>query len=139
MILQDIAPILREKVWQDRVVALALVGGWKTYHTYRSERSDRGFPDLVIIRERVIFAELKTNTGTCSNEQAGWLWLLKNAGLETYLWRPRDEAKVEAVLTFHQETSLHIPPQVLALFDRQLPQKFKADFKKAFLRELKET
>lgn len=73
-----------------RVRALAKQHGWLTYHTHRSDRSEPGFPDLVLVRDSVIFAELKTNTGKPTHEQGLWLSLLCHAGAEAVVWRPAD-------------------------------------------------
>lgn len=89
---------IRERDWQRTVVATARQLGWMTYHTHDSRRSDPGFPDLVMVRERVVFAELKTLTGKVSEEQLAWLGKLEAAGVEVYLWRPSDEREVLAVL-----------------------------------------
>ena len=88
----------RERDWQRIVVATARQLGWRTYHTHDSRRSDPGFPDLVMVRERVVFAELKTATGKVSEDQLAWLGKLEAAGAEVYLWRPSDEHEVLSVL-----------------------------------------
>ena len=50
-------------------------------------------------RGRVIFAELKKQTGKLTQEQATWLSVLRQTGLvETYLWRPVDWEAICAVL-----------------------------------------
>lgn len=79
---------------------LAGFRGWLVYHTHRSERSEPGFPDLVLVRgERVIFAELKTVRGRTSTHQERWLSALRQApGVETYLWRPADLKAISAAL-----------------------------------------
>ena len=72
---------------------LARYRGWFGYHTYRSTRSDPGFPDLVLVRPpRLIFAELKTAKGPLSAPQKVWreeLELLA-APVEYHVWRPAD-------------------------------------------------
>lgn len=67
-------------------------GGWKHYHTHDSRRSQPGFPDIVAIRApRIIFAELKTETGKPTQEQAAWLEeLCRIPAVECYVWRPSD-------------------------------------------------
>lgn len=89
---------MKEKEWQAQVVSLARRLGWRVYHTYDSRRSAPGWPDLALVRERFILAELKTDTGRLSPSQKEWLDDLKAAGVETYLWRPRDMGQVAATL-----------------------------------------
>lgn len=82
---------LLEKDWQRQVNSLAQQLGWnRVYHTYRSTRSDPGFPDLVLVRDRVVFLELKREAGRLSAAQREWLAALLDAGAEAYVARPRD-------------------------------------------------
>lgn len=74
------------------------LAGWDlSYHTYDSRRSPYGFPDVVLTKvPRVVFAELKTETGQPTFEQWFWLWTLQQCpGVEAYLWRPSDMASGE--------------------------------------------
>lgn len=82
--------MLTEKQWQKQVVELARTLGWTVYHTFDSRRSQPGFPDLVLVRDRVIYVELKREQGKLTDAQAGWLDRLNRAGAETYCWRPHD-------------------------------------------------
>lgn len=105
-----------EAAFQDEVLGLARLYGWRAYHTHDSRRSAPGFPDLVLVRPpRLIFAELKTDTGRVKPEQEAWLEALAEVGaavsfavevaqanasayrgallgprVEVYLWRRRD-------------------------------------------------
>lgn len=89
-----------ERDWQDQVVDLARMLGWDhAYHTFDSRRSAFGFPDLVLARDRILFLELKTETGNLSDAQRGWLTALLEAGGEAYVARPRDLDLVAYVLT----------------------------------------
>ena len=83
-------PPLSEKQFQSLVLELAATFGFRWYHTYRSRKSPTGFPDLVLVRDRVIFAELKSDTGKPTKDQQAWLDALTLAGAEAYLWRPDD-------------------------------------------------
>lgn len=87
-----------EQAWMRQVIDAARLLGWTAYHTYDSRRSTQGFPDLVLVRDRVIFAELKVAGGRVSHYQRRWLELLRRAGAETYIWYPDDWPKVEHVL-----------------------------------------
>lgn len=83
----------RERDFQAEVLKVAQMAGWQSYHTHDSRRSAPGFPDLVLAKPgRLIFAELKTNTGKLTPEQATWLNVLAHTvtGVEVYQWTPRD-------------------------------------------------
>ncbi len=57
-----------------------------------------GFPDLVLVRKVVIYAELKSKTGRLTPEQKQWLDALTNAGQDCRVWRPTDWAEIERTL-----------------------------------------
>ena len=90
---------MSEREWQTQVVTLARTLGWATYHTFDSRRSQPGMPDLILVRDRVLFAELKRESGKLSAAQDEWLARLRRAGAEHYVWRPRDLETVGAVLS----------------------------------------
>lgn len=89
-----------EKAFQEQVLDLARLSGWRCYHTHDSRRSAPGFPDLVLCRPPVIvFAELKTEVGKTRPEQREWLAALGGCGgVEARLWRPSDWKEIERTL-----------------------------------------
>lgn len=89
---------MTEKQWTTRIVELSKMLGWLRYHTHRSERSPAGFPDEVLVRDRVVFLELKREKGKPSPLQVEWLDKLATAGAEVYLARPSDEQEIAQVL-----------------------------------------
>lgn len=75
------------KIWKDlRAVGLDIYG----YHTYRSDRSEPGFPDWTFAGEWVMFRELKKEKGRVSPEQRLWLAKLQRIGVDADIWRPSD-------------------------------------------------
>lgn len=65
--------------------------GLAVYHTHRSDRSEPGFPDLVIVGSNAImFRELKTDKGKVTPPQIYWLGILEDLGLDVGVWRPQD-------------------------------------------------
>lgn len=95
------------------MIELAETVGWTVAHFHDSRRevtrrsgerlwigdqAAAGFPDLVLVRERVVYAELKTETGRLRPEQEKWITALLAAGAEVHVWRPSDQAKLERVL-----------------------------------------
>lgn len=104
---------ITETELQSTVENIAKLNHWHWYHapdnrpvisrngTRYVQNIRAGFPDLVLVRatdSRLIFAELKKETGTLSAEQALWLDLLRLCGAEVYVWRPSDLPAVQEVL-----------------------------------------
>jgi hypothetical protein len=68
--------------------------GWRTPLS-----GDAGFPDVVAVRgDRVLFVELKAETGSLRDEQAAWLAALGFAGADVHCWRPSDWPTIEETL-----------------------------------------
>lgn len=88
-----------EKDWMRTVTDLAKQLGWRVYHTFNSRRSTHGFPDLVLVRDRVIYLELKREKTRPTVEQQGWLRDLIAAGAEAYIARPSDLQHVADILS----------------------------------------
>jgi hypothetical protein len=111
-------PALPLHLWTERdlstyVVELARLGGWKLrYHTYTSRGTSYGkpaapgFPDWVLVhpeQQRLLFAELKSDTGVIRPEQREWLDALSDVpGVEVFLWRPSDADEIAETLTGHK-------------------------------------
>ncbi|GIV16008.1 MAG: hypothetical protein KatS3mg022_3419 [Armatimonadota bacterium] len=91
---------VREKEFLQSVRELAELQGWLCYHTWNSQRSPEGFPDLVLVRPpRVLFAELKTGVRKPTPAQQHWLAQLGACPqVEVYLWRPTDWEEIEETL-----------------------------------------
>ncbi|MFI0912533.1 VRR-NUC domain-containing protein [Streptomyces abikoensis] len=93
---------MTEEQFRRQVRQLAALRGWTlAYHTHNSRRSDAGWPDEVYGHphaNRVLFVELKTNTGRIRPAQRAWLTHLAACGLEATLWRPRDIDLIVATL-----------------------------------------
>jgi len=97
-----------EAVFLKQVIDLARWRGWLVNHQrpamtkqgWRTAISgDAGFPDLVMLRSgRAIFAELKSAKGRVTPEQETWLCAAKRAGLESYVWFPKDIDEIERIL-----------------------------------------
>jgi hypothetical protein len=101
---------MTEAELSDNVVELAHLFSWKAAH-FRPARTahgwvtpvgydGKGFVDLVLVRERVIFVETKSAVGRLSPEQTTWRAWLTDAGAEWHLWTPTSwaDGTIEAVL-----------------------------------------
>jgi hypothetical protein len=101
-----------EKDWQRDIIRLAQTLGWRVAHFRPAQTSKgwrtavgadgAGFPDLVLVRDRVVFVELKNEKGRMSEQQLEWKAALEVAGAEYYLWRPDDLDDAMAVLLERQ-------------------------------------
>lgn len=99
-----------EAAWQGQVLDLAHALGWRTMHVRRSIGKGRrwttatsvvGWPDLVLWSERhkrVVFVELKSESGLLSADQVEVLESLRAAGQQAYVWRPSDLDEAHRVL-----------------------------------------
>ena len=105
----------------------ARVCGWLFYHTAFSMKSDAGFPDLVLVKDRVLHVELKRENlwpteGHLSggavprwvNGQRDWITALANAGAEVYLWWPSDSHDIATILTSGPEEDMACVQRVRA-------------------------
>ena len=102
---------INEAQFQQQIIDLARNLGWKIAHFrpamtskgYRTpvQGDGKGFPDCVIVgRNRVIIAELKSEKGTVSKEQQDWLNRFSTCqGVETYVWKPSDIDEILKVLS----------------------------------------
>lgn len=103
-------PTYTEAEFQKQVIQLARLYGFRVAH-FRAAMNRRGmwqtpvqadgagFPDLLMVKDRVIAAELKSPKGKPSPEQVAWMDAFRKAGVETYLWKPADWDEIVTVLT----------------------------------------
>jgi hypothetical protein len=90
---------ITEKVFMAQIKSLAQTLGYKFYHTWHSIRSAKGYPDCTLCKPgRLIFCELKSESGTLTESQIEWLQALAQAGAETYVWRPSQFAEAVKIL-----------------------------------------
>ncbi len=84
---------MTEKQLMQAVIEAASWRHYKIYHTHDSRRSDPGFPDLILLRERDgrrFAIELKTERGKVSPAQVDWLAAFSTCGIPAFVVRPRD-------------------------------------------------
>ena len=102
---------MRESDLQRTVIATARYLGWRVAHFGRAmtrsgewvtptHADGAGFPDLVLVRERVVYVELKSAKGQLSPRQREWMRSLLGAGQEAHVWRLEDwtSGTIESVL-----------------------------------------
>lgn len=104
-----VRPELAETAFQAQVVKVAKLFGWWIWHDNSTQgRNVAGLPDLILIRERVIWAELKKETGRVSRAQRDVTALLHGADAEVYLWRPADLPEIQRVLGYRRASSVSV-------------------------------
>lgn len=96
---------------QKGVIELARRQGWLVAHftAVKTEfgwrvpvaADGKGWPDLVLVRDRLIAAEIKGDGDSLRADQVRWQSALMLAGVETYVWTPRAwiEGEIEEILT----------------------------------------
>ena len=94
-------PPFLEADLQKAVIDLARVLGYRVAHFRPAQTKygwrtavsgdGAGFPDCVIVGHgRVLYRELKCGRNTLSDEQAGWLEALREAGADAGVWSDSD-------------------------------------------------
>jgi hypothetical protein len=83
---------MSETAFQDQVVAMAKALGWLVYHTYDSRRSNKGWPDLFMVRNgRALAWELKKESGKPTPDQVEWIAQLEKVpGIMARVVYPHD-------------------------------------------------
>lgn len=99
---------MKERDFQKTVVEIAHRFNWKVAHFPTANPEGRfrtvisadaaGWPDLSLVRERLLFIECKAAKGALSPSQALWLDSLLKAGCEAYIVRPDDLEAIQDVL-----------------------------------------
>ncbi len=100
------AVTISEKDLQNAIVDAARLYGYVAFHSrpaitgkgWRTpvQYDGKGFPDLVLVgRERVVFAEIKSDRGKPTAEQEQWLAGLERVAqltpsVDVYVWSPQD-------------------------------------------------
>ena len=89
----------RAESFEGYVDAVAKHFGWTCFHARDSRRQQLvGLPDLILLRNTVVFAELKSKRGRVEPHQRDVLDRLSKAGMNAYLWRPADWPAILRVL-----------------------------------------
>lgn len=99
---------MNEAQLQRTIVDLAHLRSWKVAH-FRPARTaagwatpvaydGAGFPDLVLVRDRIIYAEIKATAGRLRPEQVQWTDWLVTAGAEHHVWREADLPDIARIL-----------------------------------------
>lgn len=99
---------MTEREFQNTVIDMARLLGWKVAHFRPAQTSQgwrtpveadaKGFPDLVLVRERIVYLELKSATGKVTPEQADWIAAINAADGTALVVRPTDIDKIEHAL-----------------------------------------
>ena len=104
---QAIAKSWSESQWLAYASQLARDEDWEVYHvfeqTHYARRMGKGWPDLQLLRERLVFIELKAfqkdgKRGTLSPDQIRIIAMLKSAGQEVHVFWPDQEEELRKVL-----------------------------------------
>lgn len=91
---------LTEKQFQQQIVDMARILGWRTYHNLYAIGSDPGYPDLTLVHPQygVLWLELKGSKGRVSPAQEAWIADLRAAGQQAHIVYPGDFDAVTVML-----------------------------------------
>jgi hypothetical protein len=103
---QKLLRTIPESQFQKDVQKVLDAYGWIWYHAADNvprggyiSNIKAGFPDIVAARgSRILFAELKRETGRLSDDQVRWQDAVLAAGQEHYVWYPHDMETIKEVL-----------------------------------------
>ena len=104
-------PFRNEAEFTARLIVWMRWAGWLVYHTHDSRRSEPGFPDLILVRGRIVVAlELKMPGCKPTPKQQAWLTALERTGIEAWCACPDDHAEIAAALGLPPDWHLLKPP-----------------------------
>ena len=89
---------ITEKQFQDQIIELAKYCGYLVYHDADSRRSEPGFPDLCLVGDKLIFLEVKRQSGVVSEAQKIWITRLVKNGITARVVRPSDWESIQKML-----------------------------------------
>jgi hypothetical protein len=105
---EDWLKTVQEDTFKNQLIAELKNFGWHVHHCRPAVsqsgkwatpiQGHKGFPDIVAVRERIIWAELKKVGSYLSAEQKVWRDALIGTGAEYYLWRPSDWDEIGRVI-----------------------------------------
>ncbi len=91
---------MKGKDLQKTVIDWAHTRGWHAAHFPAVETTKgwrtavaadaKGFPDIILVRDRILAIEVKGDGDTMKAEQVQWQNWLQRAGVEYYVIRPKD-------------------------------------------------
>lgn len=102
-----------EKEFQDQVIQLARLKRWRvahfrpakvqradgtTYYETPVQADGAGFPDLILVRDRLIAMELKVGSNEPSEAQMQWIEAMVEAGVPAFVLYPKDWRLIEEIL-----------------------------------------
>ncbi len=99
---------ITEAQWRATVIDLAKRYGWKYYVAPNAgvrakgtvQHVVAGWPDITLVRGwRLLFIELKAETGTVTDAQQEWHEALTETDAEVYVLRPSDLQRLIELLT----------------------------------------
>src|SRR4051812_49625630 len=106
MTMLPVLPKISERRFMAQVVRLAELLGWRVWHDRATNaprackacaaplpvaRNAAGLPDLILVRRpRVVWAELKAERNTLTDDQWEYIEALRASRQEAYVWRPSD-------------------------------------------------
>jgi len=98
---------MTEAELQTAIIDVAELAGWLVFHDHDSRRNPAGLPDLILVKPpRVVFLELKTDTGRLRPEQQTWLEALADCDtIASALIRPDNLPTVIDYLTRKDQPS----------------------------------
>lgn len=98
-----------ERQFQEQIVALARLNGWRVHWTWNSLHSPKGWPDLALCRlnptargttSELVFLECKTERGRLTEAQRDWLFILGAVpGVVARVVRPSDWPDIVELLS----------------------------------------
>lgn len=94
-------PFVTEAQYMQQIKDAARALNWRTFHCFNSRRSDKGFPDLLLIRgPNLLTLEVKSERGRVTAEQADWIAAFKQVKyVDAAIARPPNWDEILDVLT----------------------------------------